>query len=90
MKTFNEILKEATKMFTVYKMDANSGKLSNKEHLNQNELDAWMNNSKFPTILVIEDNSKKYIVYDHDGNKFVATKKKGTAKTLKPTNFNEL
>jgi len=77
MKKFTTIIKEAQKTFTVYKLDPNSRKLSNKEHLNNNELDEWMEKvkNKFSRILVVEDNSKKYIIYDRTQNKWKIVQK---------------
>lgn len=88
MKNFRTIL-EQMKMFTVYRMNANSGKLSNKEHLNDDELDQWMSDNDFATILVIEDNSKKYIVYDNVNGKYKIVKK-GKTKTLRLKNFKDI
>jgi len=53
-----------------------NGKLSNKEHLNDNELDKWMDKvyGKFANVRV-ERNDGRWIEYTDDGKKFVVTKK---------------
>ena len=52
-------------MFTVHKIDIN-GKLSNKEHLNNDELDHWMVKAlhTFNKIRVEQDLTGKVIVYE--------------------------
>jgi len=71
---FKEFLQCAHKLFTVYKVELD-GSLSHKEHLNADELDTWMSNiyGKFTTVKVIEDNSKKEIIYTDNGREFVKT-----------------
>jgi len=61
--------------YTVYKIEQN-GKLTNKEHLNDNELDKWMDKvyGKFVNIKV-ERNDGRWIEYTDDGKKFVIKKK---------------
>lgn len=58
-------------MFTVYKVFGE--KLSHKEHINNDELDAWMNNAYgvHATVKVVHDLSGKAITYTDDGQKFV-------------------
>ncbi len=59
--------------YTVYKIEQ-TGKLSNKEHLNDNELDKWMNKTNFANIRV-ERNDGNWVEYTTDGKKFVVKKK---------------
>ena len=61
--------------YTVYKIDL-KGKKSNKENLNDNELDKWMDkvHGKFANIRV-ERSDGKTIDYTDDGTKFVIKKK---------------
>jgi hypothetical protein len=61
--------------YTVYKIEQN-GKLSNKEHLNDNELDKWMEkvHDKFANIRV-ERNDGNWVEYTSSGSKYVIKKK---------------
>lgn len=59
-------------MFTVYKVELN-GDLSNKEHLNNDELDQWMYDCKFANIKVVQDLTGKEVFYTHNGKSLVKT-----------------
>jgi hypothetical protein len=71
--------------YTVYKIEQN-GKLSNKENLNDDELDTWMDKvyGKFVNIRVERSDGKK-IEYTDDGRKFVVAKKKGIKESTGPS-----
>jgi len=56
-------------MFTVHNVNTNKT-LSCKEHLNNDELDAWMVNAygKFATVQVLQDLTGKVVVYTDNGD----------------------
>ena len=58
--------------FTVYKVEIN-GSLSNKEHLNHDELDSWMDAKygKFATVLAVRDQDGTSVRYTDNGNSWV-------------------
>lgn len=58
--------------FTAYKVELN-GTLSNKEHLNFDELDYWMESKhgKFATVSIVRDQDSKRVTYTDNGVKFV-------------------
>lgn len=58
--------------FTAYKVELN-GTLSNKEHLNFDELDSWMESKhgKFAIVAIVRDQDAKRVTYTDNGVKFV-------------------
>jgi len=60
-------------MFTVHAIQAN-GRLTHKEHLNNDELDGWMQGAlaKHKTVRVVQDLTGRVIVYQNDGSRWVA------------------
>ena len=62
-------------MFTVYQVSRN--RLTNKEHLNSNELDRWMESvyGKYATVKVVHDKTGKFVVYTDNGTEFKAIEK---------------
>lgn len=65
--------------YTVWKKDLNSGKLSHKEHLDdEGEVEEWMHKAygKHVTVLVKQDKTGKEITYTDNGEKFVPIIKK--------------
>lgn len=60
-------------MFTVHAIQT-TGQLSHKEHLNNDELDAWMADAlaKHKTVRVVQDLTGRVVVYQNDGSRWVA------------------
>ena len=59
-------------MYTVFKINLDNT-LSNKEHLNDDELGAWMYDyayNKSATIKVVQDFTNKFCIYTDNGKDF--------------------
>lgn len=73
MLKYKDILKEMKYSYTTYKLDINSGKLSNRENLDDlDELNDFMYKirNKFPSLLIIQDQNNKYKIMTHNGKDF--------------------
>ena len=62
-------------MFTAYQVSLNG--LTNKVHLNGDELDSWLESvyGKYATVKVVQDMTGKFVVYTDNGTEFDAIEK---------------